>query len=102
MVVARFHVSKGSEPAFELAFLDRPRRSGPRPPVQEVHFGRPQEDLTRYLRVSIWRSLNDWNDFQGGGAQQAFRSMVRRYLRDDPQVEFYDLVGNGERCQTRA
>ena len=63
MVVGRFHVKRGSEDSFEQAFAGRPPASGPRPPVEEVYFGRSGEAPSRYCRVGIWRSRHDWEAF---------------------------------------
>lgn len=93
IIVGHYRVRKGSESAFELAFFDRPRRSGPRPPVRDVHFARARDDPSHYIRVSVWRSLKDWDDHQGGSAQEAFWLKVHQYLNGAPQFEFYDPVG---------
>ena len=92
LVVGHFRLRPGSEAAFELAFLGRPPRSGPRPPVQEVHFARAQDDPAHYLRVSMWRSPEDWEEFQGGVAQQGFWAKVSEYLSEAPRFEFYDAI----------
>ena len=93
IVVGHYRVRRGSGSAFELAFFDRPRRTGPRPPVREVHFASAKDDPTRYLRVSVWRSLKDWDDHQGSSAQEAFWFRVHQYLIGEPQFEFYNPVG---------
>ena len=93
IVVGHYRVRRGAGSAFELAFFDRPRRSGPRPPVREVYFARAKGDPTRYLRMSVWRSLKDWDDHQGSRAQEAFWFRVHQYLIVEPQFEFYDPVG---------
>jgi len=67
--------------------------------VQEVHFARAQDDPAHYLRVSMWRSPEDWEEFQGGVAQQGFWAKVSEYLSEAPRFEFYDAIRSGSRTE---
>lgn len=91
MVVGEFHVRAGCAERFEQAFRERPLRE-PRPPVEAVYFGRSQDDPSRYRRVGVWASRDEWERFQGADAQRDFWLRVGEYLAQKPRFEFYELV----------
>jgi heme-degrading monooxygenase HmoA len=93
MVIGRFRVNPGSGVELERAFSGRQSEGGDRPSAQEVHFGRSQDDRDRYVRVGIWPSRAQWDQFQSSERQQAFWTGLHAHLAEEPSFEFFDVVG---------